>query len=88
MAGAMDWLDNLTSTIGDVAGRAVDAAGNVATARIDAEARRAVTPDQTPVPATSPIQTARPGITIDSETITMLVGFAAVIGLVLIIAKD
>jgi len=76
MAGAFDWLDTLTSQIGDVAGRAVDAAGAVASAKIEAEQRRATVGDTSPVPATSPLQTAQPGIVIPTELI-LLGGFVA-----------
>lgn len=85
MAGAFDWLDTLSSQIGDVAGRAVDAAGAVASAKIDAEQRRAVIGDQSPVPATSPIQTARPGIVVNPVWVG--VGLAAAVGLWLLMRK-
>lgn len=81
MAGAFDWLDTLTSQIGDVAGRAVDAAGAVATAKIEAEQRRATIADTSPVPSTSPIQTARPGMVLNPVWIG--VGLVAAVGLVL-----
>ncbi len=81
MAGAFDWLDTLTSQIGDVAGRAVDAAGAVASAKIEAEQRRAVVGDVSPVPATSPLQTAQPGIVIPTELI-LLGGFVVVVFLI------
>lgn len=83
MAGAFDWLDTLTLQAGQVLGKAVDAAGTVATAKIDAAARAAVAGDQSPVPATSPIQTATPGIVINPTMLAL--GVAAVVGLVLVV---
>jgi hypothetical protein len=85
MAGAFDWLDTLTTQAGTVFGKAVDAAGAVATAKIDAEQRRAVIGDTSPVPATSPLQTARPGIVVNPAWVA--VGLVAVIGLVFILRK-
>lgn len=85
MAGAFDWLDTLSSQIGDVAGRAVDAAGAVATAKIEAEQRRATIGDTSPVPATSPIQTAMPGIVINP--VWLGVGVVAAVGLFLVMRR-
>lgn len=85
MAGALDWLDTLTQTVGDVAGRAVDAAGKVATARIDLEAKRATIADQTPVGGTSPLQTARPGMSI--SPLWVGVGLVGVVGLVILLRR-
>lgn len=59
MSGAFEWLDTLTSQIGDVAGKAVTAAGAVASAKIAAEQTRATAADTTPPPSTSPTQTAK-----------------------------
>jgi hypothetical protein len=67
MAGAFDWLDTLAQQTGDVLGRAVDAAGAVATAKIDAAAAASVAGDKTPVGGTSPLQTAQPGFVIDPQ---------------------
>lgn len=83
--GAFDWLDTLTSQIGDVAGRAIDAAGTVATAKIDAAAKSAVTPDTTPVGGTSPIQTARPGIVIAPDM--LLLGAIVAVGVILYLRR-
>lgn len=58
MAGAFDWLDTLASGISNVAGKAVDAAATVATAKATAGASQ---PDLTPASATSPLQVAVPG---------------------------
>ena len=85
MAGAFDFLDTLTSQLGDVAGRAVDAAGAVATAKIDAEQRRATIPDQTPVGATSPLQTARPGFAVNP--LWVVAGVVGIVGLVILLRK-
>lgn len=86
MAGAFEWLDNLTSRTSEVLGKAVDAAGAVATAKIEAEARRAVAPDQTPVEATSPLQTASAGFGVNP--LWVVAGVAAVVGLVLLLRKE
>jgi len=85
MSGAFDWLDNLSSQAGQVLGKAVDAAGAVATAKIEAEKQRALKPDQTPVPATSPLQTASPGFGVNP--LWVFAGVAAVVGIVLLVRK-
>lgn len=85
MAGAFDWLDTLSSSIGDIGGRAVDAVGAAATAKINAEAARAVRADTTPVPATSPLQTAT--TTFPVNPVWIGVGVVAVVGLVFILRK-
>lgn len=85
MAGAFDWLDTLTTQVGNVAGKAIDAAGDVATAKIESEQRRAVAGDMSPVPATSPLQTARPGIVVSPAWV--VVGLAAAVGLFLVMRK-
>jgi hypothetical protein len=58
MAGALDWLDSLTSGVGAIAGKAVDAAGQVAVIKATAAAKQL---DQTPVRNTSPLQIAGGG---------------------------
>lgn len=88
MAGAFDWLDTLTQQTGDVLGRAVEAAGAVATAKIEAEQRRATIGDTTPAAATSPIQTARPGFVVEPQMALMLgIGVAVVIGAFVLLRK-
>lgn len=57
MAGAFDWLDTLAASVGTVAGKAVDAAANLATVKATAGASA----DQTPAAGTSPLQTAVAG---------------------------
>lgn len=56
MAGAFDWLDSLVNQVGTVAGKAVDAAANIAS-----NATAGATADKTPVGGTSPLQTAVAG---------------------------
>jgi hypothetical protein len=51
MAGALDFLDTLTQTIGQVAGQAIKSAGDVASATIAAKAQ-----DLSPVETTSAVQ--------------------------------
>lgn len=85
MAGAFDWLDTLSSSIGEIGGKAVDAAGNVASAKIAAEAAKATRADTTPVPATSPLQTAT--TTFPVNPVWIGVGLVAVVGLVLLLRK-
>lgn len=85
MAGAWDWLDTATSSLGEVAGNAVNAAGAYATAKVNAEAARAVRADTTPVPATSPLQTAMPGVTVTHMAIAG--GVVALIGIVFLLRK-
>lgn len=75
MAGSFDWLDTLAQRTGDVLGRAVEAAGNARIAEITAGAR---VPDQTPVPATSPVQVAVTGGTIPVQYIVL--GVAVLLG--------
>jgi len=87
MAGAFDWLDTLAQQTGDVLGRAVDAAGQVATAKIDAAAKAAVVPDQSAVGATSPLQTARPGVVISPDMMLLALGAVAIVGVVLLMRK-
>lgn len=79
MAGALEVLDDLGSTLGDVAGNVINAAGAVASAKVAAAAQAAVTPDKTPVGGTSPIQTAQLGLTIDSNMILLLLIGASLI---------
>lgn len=55
MAGALDFLDTLTTTIGQVAGQAIKSAGDVATATIAAKAQ-----DLTPTERTSALQMPAP----------------------------
>jgi len=57
MSGVFDWLDTLTTTAGQVAGQAVNAAASVANNSTAAAAAI----DQTKVAYTSPVQTAIPG---------------------------
>jgi len=57
MAGAFDFLDNLATQVGNVAGRAVDVAGNVAQATAAQQAARAQN-DQTAVRTTAVAQSA------------------------------
>lgn len=85
MAGAWDWLDTATSSLGEVAGNAINAAGAVATAKVNAEAARAVRADTTPVPATSPLQTAMPGVNV--TYVAVGVGVVALVGLVFLLRK-
>ncbi len=85
MAGAWDWLDTATSQLGEVAGNAVNAAGAYATAKVNAEAARAVRADTTPVPATSPLQTAMPTVVV--PYVVAGVGVVALIGLVFLLRK-
>lgn len=85
MAGAFDWLDTLSSSLGDIGGAAVNAAGSVATAKINAEATRATRADTTPVPATSALQTAR--TTFPVNPVWVGVGLVAVVGLVILLRR-
>lgn len=47
MAGVLDFLDTLTQTVGQVAGKAVEAAGSVATATIAAKAQDKINQQET-----------------------------------------
>lgn len=85
MSGAFDWLDTLTSNIGNVAGKAVDVAGQIATEKYKAEQLAAVRADQSAVPYTSPIQTAGVGLTV--SPVLLLGGMVAVVALVLLMRK-
>lgn len=85
MAGTFDFLDNLGATIGQLGGQAVQAAGQVASERIRLEQIRALTPDQSPVPASSAIQTAQPGLTINPMWI--IAGAVALVALIVLV-KD
>lgn len=85
MAGAFDFLDTLTSNLGDVAGRAVDAVGAVASAKIAAEQARATQPDITPVAATSPLQTAT--ATLGFNPLWLIGGVVTVGALVLLMRR-
>lgn len=85
MADSLDWLDTLSSTLGNVAGQAVQAAGNVATAQLQQAQYRATLPDQSAVPATSPLQTAGTGITINP--VWAVAGVAAVVLLIVLVRR-
>jgi len=74
MSGAFDWLDNLTTQVGNIAGKAVDAVGNVAQA---AETAKAQT-DQAAVRPAASAQVSLSG----SSTVLWVVGALAV-GLVI-----
>jgi hypothetical protein len=87
MAGVFEWLDTLSTQAGQVLGKAVDAAGAVATAKIEREAERSVIGDTSPVPATSPIQTAQPGIVIDPQWVVIGAGVALAVGLLFVLRK-
>lgn len=60
MSGVLDWLDSGISKIGTIAGKAVEAAGNVATTAAEVSNKLATAGarglDQTPVDYTSPLQ--------------------------------
>jgi len=84
VAGALDFLDTLTSQLGDVAGRAVDAAGAVATAKIEQEQQRAVIGDTSAVPYTSPLQTAQAGFVV---TPMMLFAGVALVGVLVLVLR-
>jgi hypothetical protein len=76
MSGVFDWLDNVTTQVGTIAGKAVDVAGKIAT---DTAAIKAANTqnDQTPVKATAVLQgTAAGGL----PTWVWIVGGLVVVG--------
>jgi hypothetical protein len=60
MAGAFEWLDNLTTQVGAVAGKAVDYAGQVAVTNAAVQAARTQN-DQTAVKPASVLQASGTG---------------------------
>lgn len=80
------WLDQGLATLGAVGQKAIDSAAAVATAKINERTVKAVQPDQTPVAATSPLQTAIPGFT-TPMAIVLLVAVVAVAGAVVMLRK-
>jgi hypothetical protein len=79
MAGVFDWLDTLTSTAGDLAGKAVTAAASVANTSTTAAAQT----DQTYIASTSPIQTAIPG----GSYLPWMLGGLVLVGLVWFVSR-
>lgn len=74
MSGAFDFLDSLATGVTNVAGRAVDAVGNVAIARANADSAARV-PDQS---TAAPAATLSAGLNVGGSTLL----WVAVIGLV------
>lgn len=44
MTGVLDWLDNVTTQVGSIAGKAVDVVGNVSVAQADRTAKAQTDP--------------------------------------------
>jgi hypothetical protein len=71
MAGVLDWLDNLTTQVGNVAGRAVDVVGQTQN-------------DQT---AARPVASAQVAFTGGSMWLYVAAGAAVLIGAVILLRK-
>lgn len=83
MSGLFDFLDELGTQAGNVAGRAVDAASQVAIARVNADSAARVA-DQS---AAAPAATLSAGLNLGGNTLLWVIGGALLIGAVILIAR-
>jgi|GEM_PF-3460543 len=74
MSGAFDWLDNLTTQVGNVAGKAVDAVGAVGAANAAANAAK-LQNDQTAVKPAASLQATVSG----NGSVLLWVGIGALV---------
>lgn len=83
MSGLFDFLDELGTQAGQVAGRAVDAASQVAIARVNAESAARVA-DQTNA---APAATLSAGLNLGSNTLLWVIAGVVLVGGVILLAR-
>lgn len=81
--GLFDFLDQLGAQAGSVAGRAVDAAGNVAIARVNADSAARVADESSARPAA----TLSAGLNLGGNTLLWIIGGAILIGGIVLLAR-
>lgn len=83
MSGVFDWLDNLTTQVGTVAGRAVDVVGSVAQTSAAAQAANTQN-DQT---TARPVATAQVSWSGGATWLYVGLGLAVVVGAVVLLRR-
>lgn len=81
MSGVFEFLDNLATGVTNVAGRAVDAAGNIAVAQANAQSAARV-PDQS---SAAPAATLSAGLNVGGSTM-LWIGVIGLVGVGLFLA--
>lgn len=85
MSGSLGWLDNLTTQIGTIAGKAVDVVGSVAQTQATQVAKAQTDPRAT---SATPVASAQVAFSGSGQTLLWAgLGVAVLVGVVLLIRK-